>query len=157
MFYQGLQTLENNKKHSAYRLVIFNVLSRLQNIREQQKSLGLRLVIFIILSCFTNTREQSKSLGSMPHDFHCSLVFVTRGKTLELVYEILLINRQHWNITTSDHWKSSSGESLELIQQHHKRPFLWQPTRTDEGRPPSKAEASRRLQPFNKTFTGNLS
>ena len=53
--------------HSVYRLVIFNVLSRLKNIREQQKSLGLR-----------------------PRDFYCSLVFVTPGKALELVYEILL-------------------------------------------------------------------
>ena len=57
MFYQRLQTRENNENHEA-----------------------VNRVTFVVLECFTNAREHLKSRGGRPSVFYCSRVFVTSGK-----------------------------------------------------------------------------
>jgi hypothetical protein len=87
-FHQGFQTLENNGIHSTVRQAIFNLKNTKDNT---EKPLGRSGSCFHCLSCFTNSREQQKLLGKQPREFHRSCAFGNlAGKTLALVYEILL-------------------------------------------------------------------
>ena len=86
VYYQGLQTRENNKNHSSVGLVIF-IVKHSRTIKITRPD---GLVIFIVHSCFSQTLEYNENHSDhRPNDFHCFFVFVTPGNTFALVYEII--------------------------------------------------------------------